>query len=964
MNSNGSGDSGQDQFPQITEDGQGNWISVWQSNEDLSGAGSADYDVFVSRSADSGATWTAPQLLDSNATTDSGNDSFPQVSVNSDGYYVAVWESNEDASGAVSDGNIFHALFRPPAIFVDDDNTGAEDGLTWGTPYNTIQEGIDAAVALGGAVEVWVAEGTYTDTTDPVVTMAENIHIYGGFNGTETLLTQRNWTANITIIDGENARRGVTGANNTTLDGFTVTRGDTAGNGGGMSGSGMLVTNCTFLENSAYFGAGGGVSGSGTFTNCTFLGNAAVFGAGVHGSGTFTNCTFTENVAIGLGKGGGMYTDVASPVLTNCVFTRNSGSSGGGMYNHESSPILMNCTFTGNSASNGNGGGMNNYESSPILMNCTFTGNSVSNGNGGGMNNHESSPTLTNCIIWGNSSSVYDDLGTSIITYSIIEGGHAGTGNIDDDPLFWDLDNGDSRISIRSPAIDSGTATGAPSTDIVGNPRPVDIPGIGTEGAGAVDMGAHEMLPVAHVDASNSGSKDGLTWATAFNTIQEGVDAADALGVTVEVWVAAGTYTDTADQVVAMAEDVHLYGGVSTTENGRFVRNLIVNATIIDGENTRRGVIGANNATLDGFTITRGYTSSDGGGMYNSSTSPAVTNVTFYNNTADNAGGGMFNTSASPILTNSIFDRNISGNDGGGMYNVSASPVITNGTFSGNSASNSGGAIYNSSSSPTITNNILWGNTPTSIENVNGSTPVTTYSIVEGDGSGNGNIDADPLFIDEANGDVRLTYNSPAIDSGTIIGAPSKDILGNPRPVDFIGIGTEGPGAVDMGVFERQAVIFVDKDNAGAEDGFSWATAFNTIQEGIDRSFLMGGGEVWVAEGTYTSAADPVVAMEQKVHLYGGFNGTEFVRTQRDWTTYLSVIDGENARRGVTGSSNATLDGFTITRGYSGEEGGGMKNSYVTRLSVTNCTFIDNASSSDGGGAHSQSSSVQWLNCF
>ncbi len=42
---------------------------------------------------------------------------------------------------------------------------------------------------------------------------------------------------------------------------------------------------------------------------------------------------------------------------------------------------------------------------------------------------------------------------------------------------------------------------GAPTTDIEGDGRPVDIPGVGFEGVGqGYDMGAYEMLRVWHVD--------------------------------------------------------------------------------------------------------------------------------------------------------------------------------------------------------------------------------------------------------------------------------------------------------------------------------------------------------------------------------------------------------------------------------------------------------------------------------
>ena len=66
---------------------------------------------------------------------------------------------------------------------------------------------------------------------------------------------------------------------------------------------------------------------------------------------------------------------------------------------------------------------------------------------------------MTNSIIWDNSpQSIYTSYGTPLITYSDIEGGWEGEGNIDTDPLFTGPDNGDYTLQLNSPCIDAGTA--------------------------------------------------------------------------------------------------------------------------------------------------------------------------------------------------------------------------------------------------------------------------------------------------------------------------------------------------------------------------------------------------------------------------------------------------------------------------------------------------------------------------
>jgi len=157
------------------------------------------------------------------------------------------------------------------------------------------------------------------------------------------------------------------------------------------------------------------------------------------------------------------------------------------------------------------------------------------------------------------------------------------------------------------------------------------------------------------------------------------------------------------------------------------------------------------------------------------------------------------------------------------------------------------------------------------------------------------------------------------------------------------------------------AVWYVDVDCASeTQDGMTWATAFNTIQAGVDAAST--NDEVWVAEGIYTAIGNTVVVMKTGVDIYGGFAGTENLRGERNWTTYQTIIDGEDTRRGVTGADNATLDGFTITRGYA-YNGSAMYNFFALPM-VTNCVFSNNAVKGDGGGGiYNYHSSPTLTNC-
>jgi len=166
-----------------------------------------------------------------------------------------------------------------------------------------------------------------------------------------------------------------------------------------------------------------------------------------------------------------------------------------------------------------------------------------------------------------------------------------------------------------------------------------------------------------------------------------------------------------------------------------------------------------------------------------------------------------------------------------------------------------------------------------------------------------------------------------------------------------------------IGANSAADVWYIDVDNtSGTQDGTSWATAFDTIQAGVYAAFVAGGGEVWVAEGIYTATADPpVVIMKTNVHIYGGFTGTETLLSERNWTKHPTIIDGEDTRRCVTGADNATLDGFTIKRGYA-YNGAAMYN-YEASPTVANCIFSDNTARDDAGGIFNDHSSPTFTNC-
>lgn len=158
-------------------------------------------------------------------------------------------------------------------------------------------------------------------------------------------------------------------------------------------------------------------------------------------------------------------------------------------------------------------------------------------------------------------------------------------------------------------------------------------------------------------------------------------------------------------------------------------------------------------------------------------------------------------------------------------------------------------------------------------------------------------------------------------------------------------------------------VWYVDIDTPAighGQDGRSWATAYATLQDGLDAAHFDGGGDVWVAEGVYTGTTTYVLTLWENVHVWGGFlgnapEGYETVQGQRDWRAHRTVIDGQGARACVQGAPNATLDGFTLRNGRGVQvpmgpppSGGGMRNEGVSPT-IAHCLFVNN--SADSGGA-------------
>lgn len=387
-------------------------------------------------------------------------------------------------------------------VYVNINATGNNNGTSWNDAYTNLQTAITAATA--SINEIWVAAGTYKPTgtaRTSTFSMKNAIKMYGGFNGTETELSQRNPKNNITILSGDvngNDNATITATETTrqdnlyhvltaranvkdvVIDGFTIS--------GGNANGPTLTTGAASAQ---YYHTRGGAIYINPYTSGD---NVTVY---------ITNCILEKNSASDTGVAAGYYAGGVNNQsfrleFDSCIVRNNfSGTNsqiliaGATGYGWGATSIIKNSLFHNNTSSSGasclylsasttNSGTVLGINVS--VINCTFSNNSGINGNvirtDNGANTY-----FKNSILYGNGSSTpinYTGLGGPGLTNTISEGGQIS--GINSNPLL----NANYTLQSGSPAIDAGNnglLVSGMSLDLNGNTRIV-----GTN----VDLGAYE----------------------------------------------------------------------------------------------------------------------------------------------------------------------------------------------------------------------------------------------------------------------------------------------------------------------------------------------------------------------------------------------------------------------------------------------------------------------------------------
>lgn len=872
------------------------------------------------------------------------------------------------------------SVFSQNISYVTPTGAGNQDGTSWANAYpaNFIQSAIDDMANAGGG-QVWVASGTYyptvpfdndyTDVRKKSLNMKTNVEVYGGFSGTETALNQRTnygeGELNETIISGDLGSAGIiadnsyyvvyvaSGVNNARIDGLTIQDGNanasSFNDGGGVytSFGDLSIINCVIKNNHA------DDNGGGLFIRRNCVVDSSIIHSntsGAEGAGIYTLywSSYTDPVPViknsliynnvSSSDGGGVYIKTDGEI-TNCRIINNEAYRGGGIF--ASYGGLMVNNLVANNESNFYGGGVF-LDYGGTLLNSTIVSNDANYS--AGVNRNRGSGIVQNCIIWNNDILSYGT-GTAF-EYCAIEGGfsgssagsgiinlsasNTGTGTANypefNNPTTYQGYNSsmtstflaaDWRVNCNSAIIDTASASLLPAgitTDLAGNSRTIDG---NSDGNAKPDPGAYEYT-------SN--------YATSASICQGDTFAFGSMNLT-----NSGTYQNSLTSSNGCDSVVTLTLTVLPADSG------FVNADICEGNSF-----------------------SYGGQSYNQSG--------VYYQTAANPNGCdsiiKINVAVHPIDTTVLAGMDVYENQN---YDFYGQTINSSGTYY-HSTQNVFGcdSVIQQSFTwqpvDTVLNDFFCQGGTYSFEGTQLSTPGTYFTTIQNSNNQDSSIQlnlalfpVDTTVLQSIYLDESATYNF----YGTTLNSPGT----------YYHTTTSVNGCdsvLKLTVFPRR---YVRQYGSGSQNGHNWANAYSatSLQTAINDVATYGGGQVWVAQGTYkpTTGSNRGASfyISPGVELYGGFNGNETSISQRsgygqyqgsetilsgDINTLMDTTDNTYTIVQQTSNGYCLVDGFTIRDashpGYT-PEGAGV---YLRENGVLrNCVVYNNHSAWRGGGVYS-----------
>ncbi|MBI1267521.1 MAG: hypothetical protein GC193_08840 [Cryomorphaceae bacterium] len=814
----------------------------------------------------------------------------------------------------------------PGVHFVDIDATGANIGTSWNDAFTSLYDAIDAALP---GEQIWVAEGTYSvESPDDINFNAyyidKNLWIYGGFEGTEYVLNDRNWQDHPTTISGEHGD-----INNITdnadilvhVDGATVIfDGFVMTHLYGNPATPQQIATAFYLQNSAVVAA----------ANCEIK-----------------NCSSHNNNF--------MYASLSTGSFSNCLFHHNTGVEGM-MRAFTSSIYFYSCTIAENTVQPG---------ANIIYGNAANSGtfhffNSIIANNGG-------APLFSNFTLENAENCVITDSDIAAQTGVMI--------NIDETaPTFVDAANGDFNLLPFSSGIDWGNNGYNESDYDLNHQLRIQF--------STIDAGCYESNQiyqgggVIYVDKDATGSNNGLNWANAFTTLTSALAIAQDGD---EIWMAEGTYLPTTGTDVNIAfvlnTSTSIYGGFAGTETSRSQRMPHVNEVVLSGNIGNQAVntdnskivldIAGSQLVIDGVTVEGAYNDpavlvTTGGALYAHSASGAITirRCIFRNNTAYRSPAVM-QASQTELVVEGCLMNNNTGGIGIIMAGIFGSNTYINCTIANNDVLNAGAVLYSFGAASLVVQNCVVsdnGLTPplSTSMTVSALNSLIKNQVSDPDFTFTNCVDAPAMFSDPASANFQLEAGSPAIDLGdNTFSSMVLDLGGNERILY---------GTIDAGAFESlnavSGVIYVSKNASGLNNGNSWLNAYNDLQDAL--AVAQAGDQIWVTSQTYRAhGTDRTVSFNvpSGVIMMGGFAGDETDPAQRSANAYTTLSG--NIGDAATNTDNTyhlmrifgtfDLERFTFREAngigdltIQGIALGGLS----TQGNLTNCKFIGNIASS------------------
>ncbi len=685
--------------------------------------------------------------------------------------------------------------------YVNLNASGNNDGSSWADAYEDLSDALENTISG----EIWVAQGTYLPSSSlngsVSFTIQSGLSIYGGFDGTETSLAQRDLTNNKTILSGDingddieddyETNRGDNAAHvlyidsliNTAviLNGLNIVSGHTGDDpdlpeinwrGGGIfSYSAIEIQNCNFSQN---FGRAGA---------CIYLTGST--GGGSNSS--FTNSTFTNNRSTA--QSAGLFINTVSDItITECDFSFNE-TTRGALYPLYCSNVMVNgCTFTNNETlfNTDFGGAVFAWNNISLVFNgCQFIENTAGNG----------------AVIYLDGRETEIDISEASFTGCVFSGNRAldfGGGAI----YSWM-----STHDISNSSFGSNFANNGSHIFNGGNDKRINYIGVEFVGGSALFGGAINCYGENTFYEIETCSFRGNQAATSGGGIIGGFGA--------EINISNCEFL----------ENIASFGAGISIQND--LTNLNIsgslfdsNAASLNGGGVRVGSSGNLNIT---GTLFKENSADVGGGLHVAEAIDSIGTLVldikdsvFNGNTVDTQGAGINLLNVNGNITNVVCNNNfnLSGVAGGGIsINVSDSADktlnITNATIVNNFAPIGGGiATFTDSTSSTLNLNIqntILFNTGSKNYEVEDGTPIinslggnlsgdlTTTDIFTNTLDQN-NIE--DMFFVNGQSDYHLTAQSPAVNAGVDSGAPLLDLDGNPRV-----------GSTDAGAYEFQGMV-------------------------------------------------------------------------------------------------------------------------------------------------------------